>query len=93
MELIQRLNLKEQILHLISAKKDERVMKLRSRVNLYVSKGGASKRLLIQSDSWAAIAAVVKAGKKGNGRTKELRQAVNLIAKRCRNDKTAVCLG
>ncbi len=48
---------------------------------------------MILSDSQAAIAAVVKAGRKGYGRTKELRQAVNLIAKRCRNDETAVCLG
>ena len=44
-----------------------------------LSKG---KRLLILSDSQAAIAAV-KAGRKGHGRTKKLRQAVNLIAKRC----------
>ena len=31
--------------------------------------------------------------RKGHGRTKELRQAVNLIAKRCQNDETAVYLG
>ena len=35
---------------------------------------------------------MVKAGRKGQGRIKELRQVVNLIAKRCRNDETAVCL-
>ena len=35
------------------------------------------KRLLILSDSQAAIAALVKAGEKGQGRTKELRAAVN----------------
>lgn len=51
------------------------------------------KRLLLLSDSQAAIAAVVKAGKKGRGRTKELRQVVNLIAGRCRMDKTAVTMG
>ena len=45
---------------------------------LRLSKG---KRLLIRSDSQAAIAAVVKAGRKGYGRTKELRQAVNLIVR------------
>ena len=48
---------------------------------------------MILSDSQAAIAAVVKAGRKGHGRTKELRQAVNLIAKRCRSGETMVCLG
>ena len=51
------------------------------------------RRLLLLSDSQAAIAAVVKAGVKGHGRTKELQQVVNLVAKRCRNDKTAVTLG
>ena len=34
-----------------------------------------------------------QSGKKGHGRTRELRQVVNLIAKRCRNDETARCLG
>ena len=57
---------------------------------LRLSKG---KRLLILSDSQAAIAAVVKAGKKGHGRTRELRQVVNLIANCCHNDETAVFLG
>ncbi len=57
---------------------------------LRLSKG---KRLLILSDSRAAIAAVVKAGRKGHGRTKELRLAKNRIARRCQNDHTAVCLG
>ena len=51
------------------------------------------RRLLLLSDSQAAIAAGFKAGVKGHGRTKELRQVVNLVAKRCRNDKTAVTLG
>ena len=50
------------------------------------------ERLLILSDSKAAIAAIVKAGKRGQGRTKELREAANLIAKRCRKDNKAVCL-
>ena len=57
---------------------------------LRLSKG---KRLLILSDSQAAIAAVVKAGRKGQGRTKERRLTVNRKARRCRNDHTAVCLG
>ena len=57
---------------------------------LRISKGMG---LLILSDSQAAIAAIVKAGRKGQGRTKELREAINLIARRCRNDSTAVCLG
>ena len=56
---------------------------------LQLSKG---KMLLKLGDSQAAIAAVVKAGRNGHGRTKELRQAVNLIAKRCWDDETAVCL-
>ena len=51
------------------------------------------KRLLILSDSQAAIVAIVKAGRKGKGRMRELRLAANLIARRCRNDDTAVCLG
>ena len=34
--------------------------------------------------------AVVKAGSKGHGRTRELRQAVNLISEISRNDETAV---
>ena len=50
------------------------------------------KRLLILSDSQAAIAALGKAGRKGHGRTKELRAAVNEIARRCKKDHTAVCL-
>ena len=57
---------------------------------LRLSKG---KRLLILSDSQAAIAAVVKADRKGQGRTKELSLATNRIARRCRNDHTVVCLG
>ncbi len=48
--------------------------------------------LLILSDSKAAIAAVVKAGRRGRGRTRELREATDLIAGRCRKDPTAVCL-
>ena len=52
-----------------------------------------SKRLLILSDSQAAITAVVKAGRKGHGRTRELREVVDLIAKRYRNDETVVYLG
>ena len=50
------------------------------------------ERLLILSDSKAAIAAIVKAGKRGQGRTKELREAANLIVKRCRKNNKAVCL-
>ena len=50
------------------------------------------KRLLLLSDSKAAIAAVVKAGKKGRGRTRELIEAADLTAKRCRKDPEAVCL-
>ena len=57
---------------------------------LRLSKG---KRPLMLSDSWAAISAVVKAGRKGHRRTKELRQTVNPIAKRCWNNETAVFLG
>ena len=53
------------------------------------SKGG---RLLILSDCKAAIAAIIKVGKRGQGRTKELREAVNLIAKSFRKDNKAVCL-
>ena len=56
---------------------------------LELSKG---KRLLILSDSQAAIAAIVKAGRKGHGRTKELGAATNEIARRCKKDHTAVCL-
>ena len=43
-------------------------------------------------DSKAAIAAVVKAAKRGRGRTRELREATDLIARRCKKDETAVCL-
>ena len=50
------------------------------------------KRLLILSDSQAAIAALVKAGKKGHGRTRELRAAVSGIASRCKKGHTTVCL-
>ena len=50
------------------------------------------ERLLILSDSKAAIAAIIKAGRRGQGRTKELRKATNLIAKRCTKDNKAVCL-
>ena len=56
-------------------------------------KRSKGNRLLILSDSKAAIAAIVKAGTKGQGRTRTLREATDLIARRCRNDKTAVCLG
>ena len=56
---------------------------------LRLSKG---KRLLILSDSQAAIAAVIKTGRKGHGRTKELRLATDRIARRCQKDHTAVCL-
>ena len=55
-------------------------------------KRSKGKRILILSDSKAAIAAVVKAGKRGRGRIKELREAADLIARRCIKDKTAVCL-
>ena len=51
------------------------------------------KRLLILSDLKAAIAAIVKAGRRGRGRTRELREATDLIAKICKNDPTAVHLG
>ncbi len=50
------------------------------------------ERLLILSYSKAAIEAMIKAGKRGQGRTKELREAVNLIAKRCRKDIKTVYL-
>ena len=56
---------------------------------LKLSKG---RRLLILSDSKAAITAVMKAGRMGQGRTRELSEATVLIARRCRNDRTAVCL-
>ena len=36
---------------------------------------------------------MVKAGRKGHGRIKELRLAINQTARRCQNDHTAVCLG
>ena len=45
-------------------------------------KRSKGKRLFILRDSKAAIAAVVKGGKKGRGRTKELREAADLIEKR-----------
>ena len=51
------------------------------------------RRLLLLSDSQAVIVVVVKVGVKGHWRTRELRQVVNIVAKRCRNDKTAVALG
>ena len=58
---------------------------------LKLSKG---KSLLTLCDSQAAIAAtVVKAGKEGHGRTRELWQVPNPIPKRCRNGETTVCLG
>ena len=41
------------------------------------------RRLLILSDSKAAIAAVIKAGRMGQGRTREMREATDLIARRC----------
>ncbi len=53
---------------------------------------GKEERLLILSDSKAAIAVIIKAGKMGQERTKALREATNLIAKRCRKDNRAVCL-
>ncbi len=55
---------------------------------------GRSKEesLLILSHSKAAIAAIIKAGKRGQRRTKKLREATNLIAKRCRKDNKPVCL-
>ena len=49
--------------------------------------------MLVFSDSQAAIAAITKAGPKGLRRTKEFREAVNLIAKKCGNDESAVSLG
>ena len=55
-------------------------------------KRSKNKRLPILSDSRAAIAAVVKAGKRGRGRTRELKEATDLIAKRYKKDPTAVCL-
>ncbi len=55
-------------------------------------KRSKGKRILILSDSKAAIAAVVTAGNRGRGRTKELREVADLIARRCKKDKTAVCL-
>ena len=51
---------------------------------LKCSKG---KRILILSVLKAAIAAVVKAGKRGRGRTKELRGAADLIARRCKKTR------
>ena len=56
-------------------------------------KRSKGKRLLIFSDSKAAKEAIVKAGRRGRGRTRELREATDLIARRCRKDPTAVCLG
>ena len=53
-------------------------------------KRSKGKRMLILSDSKAAIAAVVKAGKREKGRTRELKEAADLIAKRCKKDLTAV---
>ena len=46
---------------------------------LKLSKG---RRLLILSDSKAAFAAVTEVGKMGQGKTRELREATDLIVKR-----------
>ncbi len=48
--------------------------------------------MLILIDSNAVIAAIVKAGKKDRGRTKELREMADLIAKRFRKELKAVYL-
>ena len=47
-------------------------------------------RLLILSDSKAAIAEVIKAGMVKQGRTGEVRDATDLITRKCRNDQTWV---